>query len=66
MNWLWLIPLLSFGVLESVALLNRRDRFEPATYWLRRLLMLRSRWAPLYFVALGVYAWLGVHFFIDT
>jgi hypothetical protein len=66
MNWMWLISLVSFGVLETLALLNKRDKFEPATYWIRRLLMLRSRWQPLYWLAAGLWVWLGVHFFIDS
>lgn len=65
LNWLWLIPAVSFAVFEAVALADRKDKFHPATYWIRRLLMLRNRWAPLYWGAFGFWLWLGVHFFID-
>jgi hypothetical protein len=66
MNWLWLLVGVEFVAFEVAALMNRRDKFEPATFWLRKLLMLRSRWAPLYWLGLGFYAWLGVHFFVDS
>ena len=66
MNWLWLVPVLGFGVLEALALLNKRDKFQPLTYWMRKILMLRNRLAPLYWLAAGLWLWLGVHFFIDS
>ncbi len=64
MNLLWLIPLLGFGVLETLALLNRRDKFQPATYWIRRFFMTWNRWQPLYWIGAGLWVWLGVHFLI--
>lgn len=66
MNWLWLIPLVSFGVFETLALLDRKDTFHPATYWIRIALMLRHRFLPLYWIGLGLYVWLGIHFFVET
>ena len=66
MNWAWLVLLGAFGVLEATALLNKRDRFEPATYWIRKVLMLRNRWQPLWYLGFGLWAWLGVHFFLDS
>lgn len=65
LNWAWLVLLLAFLGLEGLALLNRKDRLEPATYWLRKVLMLHDRWAPLYWLAVGLWLWLGVHFLID-
>lgn len=65
MNWLWFIPLLSFLLLEAGSLLNQKDKWEPATYWIRKVLMLRNRYAPLYWLGFGLWLWLGVHFFID-
>jgi hypothetical protein len=65
-NWLWLIPFGGFAVFETAALLNKRDKFQPATYWIRKLLMLRNRWTPLYYLGIGLWVWLGVHFFVDS
>jgi len=65
-NWLWLVPLLSFLGLEVAALLDSRDRFQPATYWLRRLLMLRNRAQPLWWATAGLLLWLNYHFLIDS
>lgn len=66
MDWLWLILLSGVVGLETASFLNERDKLNPATYWIRRLLMLRNRWQPLYWIALGFWLWLGVHFFIDA
>lgn len=66
MNALWLIPLVSFAVLESLALLNSRDHFQPATYWIRRFLMLRDRAQPLWWLTGGLLAWLSFHFLVDA
>lgn len=66
MNWLWFLPLFSFLLLEVGALLSRTDKWEPATYWIRKLLMLRNKWTPLYWLGVGFWLWLGVHFFVDA
>lgn len=66
MNWAWLGLLIVLVGLEGAALANRTDRFQPATYWIRKILMLTSRWQPLYWLGLGFWLWLGVHFFVDT
>ncbi len=65
MNWLWLVPALGFTVLETLALLNRKDKFQPATYWIRKFFMTWNRAMPLYWILAGVWVWLGVHFLID-
>lgn len=66
MNWLWLIPLVSFGVFETLALLSKRDKFQPATYWIRKLLMLRNRAQPLWWLSAGLLGWLAYHFLVDS
>ena len=66
MNLLWFLPLVSFLVLETFALLNKHDKFEPATYSIRKLLML-PRWKqPLYWIGTGFWFWLFAHFFVDS
>ncbi|MGH2373030.1 MAG: hypothetical protein ACRDIC_06070 [bacterium] len=66
MNWLWLGLLVAFGLLETAALLNRRDRFQPATYWIRKILALTNRWQVLFWLAVGLWLWLGLHFFVES
>lgn len=65
MNWLWLALLVAFGGLETLALLNSKDRFQPATYWIRKFLLLHNRWQPLWWIGLGLWLWLGAHFLVD-
>jgi hypothetical protein len=66
LNWLWLIPALGFAIFETLALLNEHDRFQPATYWIRRAFNTRNRWGPLYYLIFGVWVWLGVHFLVEV
>lgn len=57
MNWLWAVIFLAGLVLEGLALANRHDRLQPATYWLRKL-----PWITRFLIL----AWLVQHFLIAS
>lgn len=71
-NWLWLIPVLGFVILESASIVYRRStRLRPLTYWLRETFGISD---PLpgkasgigFFLAAGIIVWLGVHFLVES
>lgn len=68
-----MIPALLWGVLttafvgyEFFALARDTDRWQPFTYYVRRVLALRDRTQPLWWLGLGFWLWLGWHFLLDS
>ena len=57
LTWAWVAWLLAFAVLEAIALIND-DRWT-LTYHLRPVF---TEYGVTWFVALGLWLWLGVHF----
>lgn len=62
-NLSWLVLFICFLGLEVAALLYRRDKLEPATYWIRKVLHV----SPFVWLALlAFWLWLGYHFFVEA
>lgn len=58
------LALVGFGY-ELYAIRKADDEHEPLTYYVRKVFNLRNRSGPLWWILLGFWLWLGLHFFID-
>jgi hypothetical protein len=66
-NWLWLVPVVGFFVLEFWGLHSSTDRQQPLTYWLRKGFGLKDGWHSIgWWLAAGILGWLVVHFLIAS
>lgn len=61
LTWLWIVWLVQFAVLEFVAL-----KWHPGQELTAHLRPLFLTFPVLWWTFLGVYLWLGVHFFAPT
>ena len=66
MNWLgvgvWAVLAAGFGLAEWNGLRKKHDRWPPLTEVIKDIMS--SPWAPQWWIFLGLWAWLGVHFFL--
>ncbi len=60
--WAWVSLALVATALEVAALARGEDRLYPLTHYLRKLPDWRS---PVFWIALGLWAWLPVHIWLD-
>ena len=63
-TWGWIIWILFFAVWEWYCLATRPGVAE-LTAHLRPLFQAGGGLSPVYYIGLGVWVWLGIHFFVD-
>jgi hypothetical protein len=66
----WTVWILIGVLYETWALHEQGDRFRPLTYWWRWLIYGPrpsgySWMRPVYWLAAGLWVWVGIHFLID-
>lgn len=62
-TWAWVAWIAAFAVLETWALWQGRG--QELTAHLRPLFQGGGALSPLWFIGLGVWIWLGLHFLVD-